>query len=77
MSRERETGRLVIRGGRVLDPGTGMDAVRDVWIRDGRIERLAEPGSVPAKGASVVEAAGCYVMPGLIDLHVHLRDPGF
>ena len=54
-----------------------MDAVRDVWIRDGRIERLAEPGSVPAKGASVVEAAGCYVMPGLIDLHVHLRDPGF
>lgn len=72
---------LIIRGGRVLDPDAGRDGRLDVWIRDGRIERLTEPGicveEKERENWEEMEASGCYVMPGLIDLHVHLRDPGF
>jgi dihydroorotase len=77
--------RMVIRGGRVLDPASGLDGVFDLWIRGGRIEKLvsSEPadsqdgaGGIGIPEVTVVEASGCYVMPGLIDLHVHLRDPG-
>ena len=70
---------LVIRGGRVLDPDAGLDGTLDVWIRDGRIERLTEPGirRDEKENWEEMDASGCYVMPGLIDLHVHLRDPGF
>ena len=70
---------LVIRGGRVLDPDAGLDGTLDVWIRDGRIEWLTEPGirRDEEENWEEMDASGCYVMPGLIDLHVHLRDPGF
>jgi len=65
---------IVIRGGRVVDPGTGRDEVADVLIEDGRIARIG-PGEVPA-GADVIEAAGKIVSPAWIDAHVHLRQPG-
>ena len=68
--------KLVVRGGRVLDPASGLDGVRDLWIADGKIEKITMPGECQAEGAEEINAAGCYVMPGLIDLHVHLRDPG-
>jgi len=61
---------LTIRGGRVIDPANKVDAVRDVFVRDGRI------AAEPAPDAPVVEAKGLVVTPGLIDLHVHLREPG-
>lgn len=71
---------MVIRGGRVLDPANSRDGVYDVWVKGDRIERITAPGeiSVDEFGSDirVMEAAGCYVMPGLIDMHVHLRDPG-
>ena len=73
---EREAGRLILRGGRVLDPRSGLDAIRDVWIREGKIERIEEPGTGRPEDGEILDVAGCYVMPGLIDLHVHLRDPG-
>ena len=76
MENKKGSGRLVIRGGRVLDPESGLDAVRDVWIDEGRIERIEEPGQAAPEDCEVLEAGGFYVMPGLIDLHVHLRDPG-
>ena len=60
----------LIQGGRVLDPVTGEDAVRDLAISGGVIVER------PAAGATVVAAAGRLVVPGLIDLHVHLREPG-
>jgi dihydroorotase len=60
----------LIQGGRVLDPVTGGDAVRDLAVAGGVIVDRA-----PA-GATVIEAAGCLVVPGLLDLHVHLREPG-
>ena len=65
---------ILIQGGRVLDPANGVDKVQDVLIVDGRI---AEIGSnLNADGAQTIDAAGKLVVPGLIDLHVHLRDPG-
>jgi dihydroorotase len=66
--------RLLVKGGRVLDPAQGMDGPRDVLIADGRV---AEAGPrLAARGAEVVDAAGLIVCPGFIDVHVHLREPG-
>lgn len=68
---------ILIRNGRVIDPGH-CDGVADLYIRDGKIAGLTHGGSseAPPAGCRVVEAAGMVVMPGLIDLHVHLREPG-
>lgn len=65
---------LLIAGGRVVDPSTETDRPADVLIEDGRIAAVA--ASIPTDGRRVVDAAGCMVVPGLIDMHVHLRDPG-
>ncbi|MFG0285351.1 MAG: dihydroorotase [Phycisphaerales bacterium JB039] len=65
----------VIAGGRIIDPATGFDAIADLVITDGRIARLGP--DIGRTGADrVVDAAGCLVTPGLIDPHVHLREPG-
>ena len=66
---------LVLKGGRVIDPATGIDGAHDVVVTDGRIERVAAPGPAP-KGAEVLDMAGKVVCPGFIDIHVHLREPG-
>ncbi len=67
---------LLIRNGRVLDPAQGLDAVRDVLIRDGRVAAIGEAGSQDASDVEVLDAQGQWVVPGFIDLHVHLREPG-
>lgn len=67
--------RLLIRGGRVLDPAQGVDERLDILIEDGNIARLGE--HLKADGAQVVDARGLTAAPGLVDLHVHLREPGF
>jgi N-acyl-D-aspartate/D-glutamate deacylase len=59
---------LVIEGGRVIDPETGLDAVRNVGIRDGKIMRVS---SEPLSGRRVIHAGGLVVAPGFIDLHQH------
>jgi dihydroorotase len=66
---------LLIRGGRVIDPANGVDAVQDVLIEDGAIKRLGARLRAP-EGAETVDAAGKIVCPGFIDIHVHLREPG-
>jgi dihydroorotase len=67
---------LLLRGGRVIDPANNLDAVQDVLIVDGKIERLGRSLEAPA-GAEVVDASGKIVCPGFIDIHVHLREPGY
>ncbi|QRO01862.1 dihydroorotase [Archangium violaceum] len=68
---------ILFRRGRVIDPRNGVDGVRDVLVRDGRVTDVSEaPLSVNEPDVQVVEAAGKLVLPGFIDLHVHLREPG-
>jgi dihydroorotase len=68
---------LVIRGGHLIDPAAGVDALKDVLLKDGRVAEIAAPGKLKqANGAEVLDAAGLTVAPGLIDMHVHLREPG-
>lgn len=67
----------VLRGGRVLDPASDTDAAGDVVISDGRIAEIVAAGAADATGAEVLECDGLWVAPGLIDLHTHLREPGF
>lgn len=62
---------VVLSGGRIMDPASGLDAVRNVGIRDGRIEEITED---PLDGARVVDATGLVVAPGFIDLHAHGQD---
>ena len=66
---------ILIRGGRVIDPSRGSDGPADVLLLDGKVEAVGRYIPVPEE-ASVIDAAGKVVAPGLIDLHVHLREPG-
>jgi len=67
---------LLITGGRLFDPASGLDAKGDLLLRDGLIVGVGEVGADAALDARVVEAEGLLVLPGLMDLHVHLREPG-
>jgi dihydroorotase len=66
---------LFIEGGRVIDPASGVDGVRTVVVRDGKIAEVAERIERP-RDARALDARGRWVTPGLVDLHVHLREPG-
>jgi dihydroorotase len=66
--------RIVIRGGRVIDPASGIDAIRDIAVEDGRVAAVGE--RLDADGATIVDAGGLVVTPGFVDIHTHLRDPG-
>lgn len=69
---------ILIKGGRVIDPSQNLDKVTDVAVRRGRVEALAKVGTdARANYGKVIDAAGKVVCPGLIDMHVHLREPGF
>lgn len=65
---------LLIKNGRVLDPASERDGICDILVADGVIQKVAE--NIEAEDAKVVDATGYFVMPGLVDLHVHFRDPG-
>ena len=68
-------GRLILKGGRVVDPATGRDGTFDVLVADGVIAKIGK--DLPANGAEVFHVpAGAIVSPGLVDIHVHLREPG-
>ena len=66
---------ICLRGGRVIDPARGLDAEVDVLLKDGVVAKIAK-GIADAPGLRVLDARGCWVVPGLIDLHTHLREPG-
>jgi dihydroorotase len=68
---------LAILNGHLVDPAAGIDAAKDILFRDGRVAEIAAPGKLKGKnGAEVLDATGLVVAPGLIDIHVHLREPG-
>ena len=71
---------ILIQGGHLVDPSTGMDERRDVLLRDGRVAALDLPGKLDATAkkekAEIIHATGLIVAPGLVDIHVHLREPG-
>lgn len=70
-------GDVCITGGHVLDPASGVDEPGGaVWLERGRVRELRPAGAPVPPGVPAFDAAGCLVFPGLIDLHVHLRDPG-
>ena len=64
---------LIIKNGRIIDPGTELDRTGDIFVRDGKIVELFK--LTPA--TEVIDATGMIVASGFIDLHCHLRDPGF
>lgn len=66
---------ILIKNGRVINPATQMDAVADVWIENGKVGRIEK--GINAKADREIDAKDCFVMPGFIDMHVHLRDPGY
>ncbi len=66
--------RLLLRGGRVLDPQAEGDAIADLLVENGVIAAVAP--KLDAAGAEILSAEGCWVAPGLVDLHAHLREPG-
>ena len=67
--------KLLIHGGRVIDPSQDLDSAFDLLIEDGRVAKIDGRIERP-KGAEAFDAAGRVVAPGLIDIHVHLREPG-
>lgn len=67
--------KIIIKGGRVIDPKTNLDKVTDVYINDGIIEKIAE--NIDVSDAEIIDAKGKIVAPGLVDMHCHLRDPGY
>ena len=66
---------LLIRNGRVIDPAADFDSAADVLVEDGKISKVMP--KIEETADQQINAEGCFVMPGFIDLHVHLRDPGF
>ena len=69
-----EANDLLIQDGRVIDPSQGIDKNADLLVRDGRIAAIGD--NLAANGAARLDASGCVVAPGFIDLHCHLREPG-
>ena len=68
---------VLILNGRVVDPASGVDDVRDLLLQDGRVAAVELPGALKGVGAAeTIDAAGMIVAPGLVDVHVHLREPG-
>ncbi|MCI0524523.1 MAG: amidohydrolase family protein, partial [Acidobacteria bacterium] len=66
---------LLIKNGTIIDPSQSLESKQDLLICDGRIEAIG--ASLDANGAEIFDASGLIVAPGFIDLHVHLREPGF
>ena len=62
---------ILIKNGRVIDPATKTDKISDLYIEAGKIKEIKDE-ITPSKQDKVIDAKGCYVVPGLIDLHVHL-----
>jgi dihydroorotase len=68
---------ILIKNGHIIDPANNVDGMFDLLVTRGKFEKLGTPGSIAHGDAQMLDAAGKIVVPGLIDMHVHLREPGF
>ena len=66
---------LIIKNGRILDPSRNLDTIADIYVKDGIIKEIGQ--NLQCKVEKVIDAKGFWVTPGLIDVHVHLREPGY
>ena len=66
--------KLLIKNGHVIDPGNKIDEIMDILAEDGKISKVAR--GIDVKADTVIDAADKIVMPGIVDMHVHLREPG-
>lgn len=64
---------ILLKNGRIIDPSQQKDEIADLWVKDGLI---AAPQSLDEQEIEILDVSGCWVVPGLIDMHVHLREPG-
>ncbi|MDX1646803.1 MAG: amidohydrolase family protein, partial [Longimicrobiales bacterium] len=69
------SGKTFLQGGRVVDPSQGLDGVLDVLLGDGKVAEIGHGLDAP-ESAEIIDCSGLVVAPGLIDVHVHLREPG-
>ena len=69
--------RMVVQNGMVIDPANGLEANLDLLIEEDVIREVGQPGGFASVEAQRIDASGCVVAPGLIDMHVHLREPGY
>src|SRR5271167_749528 len=68
---------ILILNGRLVDPASGVNAERDLLLRHGKVAAVEKPGGLKdVKAKEVIDATGMVVAPGLVDVHVHLREPG-
>jgi dihydroorotase len=67
--------RTLIKGGRLIDPASGTDAVKDILVEGEKVVRIGD--GLTANDANLINAGGMLILPGLIDMHVHLREPGY
>ncbi|HYA87935.1 MAG TPA: dihydroorotase [Nitrospirota bacterium] len=68
---------ILLKNGKIIDPANKVDEKLDILISDGKIAKVGKPGSITTNGFKVIDAANKLVVPGLIDMHVHLREPGY
>jgi dihydroorotase len=76
VNRQKENKSLLVKGGHLIDPAAKINALMDVLLRDGRVAEVALPNRVRGGADEKFDARGLIVVPGFIDLHVHLREPG-
>lgn len=72
-----ENNRLLIKNGYLIDPKSGREGIYDILTENDKIVRIAECIAEPADGVDIIDAKGLVVAPGLVDVHVHFREPGF
>jgi len=74
---DKQASKILIKGGRIVDPASGRDEVADLLIERNAVREIAPSIALPEVSCQVIEAKGLLVVPGLIDLHCHVREPGF
>ena len=67
---------ILIRNGRIVDPSSRTDDILDLYLANGEVQEAGKHLEIRTNGDQVIDAEGCVVLPGLVDLHVHFRDPG-